>query len=337
MSIELRSDTFTQPTKGMKEAMFAAPLGDDVFGEDPTVNLLEQTLASNFGIEAGLFCPSGTMTNQIAMMVHCKPGDEIICEKYAHVYKYEGGGMMTNAMASPKLIEAKHGIIQADQLKGLVNNPNDPHFPLTRLVCLENTSNQGGGSYYTEQELEEVKAFCKQEGLALHLDGARIYNAMQAAGYSPRFVGGIFDSISVCLSKGLGSPVGSLLLGSAEFINQARRVRKRLGGGMRQAGILAAAGLYSLEHHVPMLKQDHSRAKEIAELLSAKSWVADIVPVHTNILIFNTSVPAAEIVKELGQRGVKCLAIRPHQIRFVFHLSQTDDQIQELKTSIDNI
>ena len=327
--IELRSDTFTQPTAAMKQAMFSAPLGDDVFAEDPTVNKLQEYAATLFGVEAALYCPSGTMTNQIAMMVHCQPGDEIICEQKAHVYKYEGGGMMTNAYASPKLVEGERGLISIDQVQGLIS-PDDPHFPRTKLLCLENTSNGGGGSIYSKISIEALAQFCKQNGLGYHLDGARLFNAIIESDYDCKFIGSQFHSISICLSKGLGAPVGSLLLGSKEFIKEALRCRKRLGGGMRQAGILAAAGLYALENHVERLAEDHKHAKALASCLEELTWVDAVRKVESNILIFKTD-NAAKRVEELKQKGVLCLAVSSREIRMVTHLNFSQE---DLKNSI---
>ena len=266
MIIDLRSDTVTKPTAGMKEAMFSAPVGDDVFGEDPTVNALEEKAAKLFGMEAGLYCPSGTMTNQIAIRLHTRIQTEVICHKYSHVYLYEGGGIMANSLASVKLLEGDLGKITAEQVKASIN-PDDVHAPETTLVSLENTMNKGGGSIYTLDEVKPIRKVCDDNGLKLHLDGARLFNALAESGESPAAWGAQFDTISICLSKGLGSPVGSLLLGSKSDIKRARKVRKSWGGGMRQAGFLAAAGIYALDNHVVRLTEDHARARDLGKML----------------------------------------------------------------------
>jgi threonine aldolase len=331
MSIELRSDTFTQPTTGMLSAMFEAKTGDDVFGEDPTVNELEARTATLFGMEAGLFCPSGTMTNQISIKVHSQPGDEVICDELSHVYQYEGGGIAFNAGCSVRLLHGDRGRITARQVQEAIN-PDDVHKAHSRLVVLENTANRGGGACYDFEEILRIKEVAKQNNLGFHLDGARLWNAMVARKETPQQYGAAFDSISVCFSKGMGTPVGSVLLGTAEFIQKARRVRKVFGGGMRQAGYLAAAGLYALDHHLPLLSQDHDNAKRTAEVLSHKHWVEEILPVETNILIFKTrqDTQAKSIVDKLANEGVKCLSISANAIRMVFHLGVTQNDTQRL-------
>jgi threonine aldolase len=257
--IELRSDTFTKPTPAMFEAMMAAKVGDDVFGEDETVNALEQKTAKLFGMEAAIFCPSGTMTNQLAIRAHCIPGSEVICDEQSHVYIYEGGGIAVNAQSSVKLIRGEKGKITAAQVGNAINNPNDIHQPVTRLVSLENTSNRGGGSIYDFKEIANIKNVCDQNKLKLHLDGARLFNALAESTETPLDYGKTFDSISICLSKGLGCPVGSLLLGNTEIIKQTRRFRKLMGGGWRQAGFLAAAGIYALDHHVEKIIEEQKK------------------------------------------------------------------------------
>ena len=242
---ELRSDTFTKPTPNMLTAMMNAAVGDDVFGEDPSINALEQMAANMFGMEAALFCPSGTMTNQIAINVHTQPGDEVICEEGSHIYFYEGGGIGKNSGCQARLIKGNRGQITAAQIAEVIN-PDDVHRARTRLVSLENTCNRGGGSCYNLNEIAEIQNLCNAHGLSLHLDGARLMNAIVAQNEDPLTYGKLFHSISLCLSKGLGAPVGSVLLGSKEFIKEARRVRKVMGGGMRQAGVIAAAGLVAL-------------------------------------------------------------------------------------------
>lgn len=329
--IDLRSDTVTMPTAGMLQAMFAAATGDDVYGEDPTVNQLEQQLASHFGMEAGLFCPSGTMTNQIAINVHTRPGDEVICADNAHVFKYEGGGIAANSGAQTRILPAVFGKITAEQIAAAIN-ANDVHFPRTSLVCLENTSNRGGGSVYELDELVSIAAVCKEHNLPLHLDGARVFNALVLNKYTASQLGQFFQSISVCLSKGLGAPVGSVLLGSQTFINEARRVRKRLGGGMRQAGYLAAAGLYALEHHVSMLLTDHAHARYIADVLLQHPQVSGMLPVQTNIVIFalQNAQTADALQHHLKQHGVLANKVSANELRFVFHLNITPAMVEQL-------
>jgi threonine aldolase len=338
MTIELRSDTFTLPTPAMKEAMMHAPVGDDVFGEDPSINRLEALTAAMLGMEAGLYCPSGTMTNQIAIHIHTRPGDEVICDAMSHVYVYEGGGIAFNSGSQVKPLQGDRGRINAAQVAAAIN-PDDVHKARTRLVCLENTTNRGGGACYSLQEIAAIQAVCRQHGLALHLDGARLWNALVAQDTPPATYGNLFDSISVCLSKGLGAPVGSVLMGSAAFIKEARRVRKKLGGGMRQAGFMAAAGIYALEHHIARLAQDHAHTRHIAQLLSSKAWVTDMHPPDTNILIFTVAAPytAASLVAALEAHGVRCLAISPTQVRMVFHLDVSAAMVQKMTEIIQSL
>lgn len=335
--IDLRSDTVTQPTQGMLQAMFSAKTGDDVYGEDETVFALEQHLANLFGMEAGLFCPSGTMTNQIAINVHAKPSDEVICADNAHIFKYEGGGMAANSGVQPRLLASTYGKITAEQISSAIN-ADDVHFPHTALVCLENTSNRGGGSIYTKSELIAISQVCNQHQLPLHLDGARVFNALAVADYDAIFLGQIFNSISVCLSKSLGAPVGSVLLGSQTFIKQARRVRKRLGGGMRQAGFLAAAGIYALNHHIKGLLIDHAHAHQIATLLQQHQLVKSMLPVQTNIIIFKMVSPqAADALKEhLLKHHILANKVSIDELRFVFHLDVTDDDVHRLEQVLTN-
>ena len=268
MTIDLRSDTVTKPTKAMLDAMFSAEVGDDVFGEDPTINKLEEKCAALFGMQAGLFCSSGTQTNQVAIKLHTQPGDEVICDANAHIYYYEGGGIAFNAGSSTKLLNGERGKFSAQDVINAIRADN-VHFPRTSLVAVENTHNRGGGSIYDFNELEKIAAVCKKNNLAFHLDGARIFNAIVETDKSAKDFGRIFDTISVCLSKGLGAPVGSLLLGTKEHIYKARRIRKVFGGGMRQAGYLAAAGIYALDNNISRLKEDHARAKRLADILKS--------------------------------------------------------------------
>ncbi len=285
MIIDYRSDTVTKPSPGMLEAMMKAKVGDDVFGEDPSINELENMTASMFGMEAALFCPSGTMTNQIAIKCHTQPGDEVICDESSHIYQYEGGGIAFNSGASVKLLTGDRGRINSIQVKAAIN-PDDVHRANTSLVSLENTSNRGGGSCYDFDEIKKLQSLCKEHKLAFHLDGARLWNALVAKNETAKQYGEAFDSISVCLSKSLGCPVGSLLLGKKDLIKKARRVRKAFGGGMRQAGFIAAAGIYALENNISRLEEDHIHAKKIAETISRKEFVKMLLPVETNIIIF---------------------------------------------------
>ncbi|MHA8073050.1 threonine aldolase family protein [Aquirufa sp. HETE-40SA] len=329
MKIELRSDTFTLPTAGMREAMFSAPLGDDVFGEDPTVNALEEKVARLFNKEAALFCVSGTQSNQIAISVHVSKGQEVICDELSHIYLYEGGGIMANAGASVKLLKGDLGRLNVHQIKAAIS-PDDIHACESRLVSLENTVNKGGGSIYTSEAVQEISDFCRSVSIPLHLDGARIFNALVETGQTPAQFGGWFDTISVCLSKGLGAPIGSVLLGSKDFIKKARRVRKRLGGGWRQAGLLAAAGIYALDHQVDRLKEDHARARVIASVCEKLPWVKSILPVSTNIVILelHDGIPSVNKVAELKEKGIYCAPFGPSYVRFVTHLGFDDSALQ---------
>jgi threonine aldolase len=327
--IDLRSDTVTRPTPAMLEAMSKALVGDDVFGEDPTVNALEERLAALFGKEAGLFCPSGTMTNQIAVRVHTRPGDEVIGDEGMHIYRYEGGGIMANSGCSVKFIPNDRGRYTAQAMEAAINNAADNYVARTRLVNVENTHNRGGGSVWDLQEVQRIRTVCDRHGLALHLDGARIFNAMAVDGRTPIEWGAPFDSVSVCLSKGLGAPVGSVLLGGRDFIREARRVRKRMGGGMRQAGYLAAACLHALDHHVDRLVQDHRKAARLAGALSSLPYVQTVLSVETNIVVFDLAGGrrAADVLDLLREKGVRALPFGPHTIRMVTHLDVDDQAI----------
>ena len=328
--IDFRSDTVTQPTQLMRESMMQAKIGDDVFGEDPSVNELESMSASRFGMESAIFCPSGTMTNQIAIKCHTQPGDEVICDVLSHVYIYEGGGIAANSHSSVKLLQGYRGKINAEMVKNAVN-PDDIHKPQSRLVSLENTTNRGGGSCYNFADIQSIREVCSTYGLGLHLDGARLFNALIAKNENAKQYGQVFDSISICLSKGLGAPVGSLLLGKTDFIKKARRVRKLFGGGMRQAGFLAAAGIYALNHHIERLEEDHQHAKLIESALMKKDFVGDILTVETNILIFEVKgkYTASILSTILKEKGILAITISPTQIRFVLHLNVTPSQVQQ--------
>ena len=324
MTIDFRSDTVTRPTPGMQEAMMKAPVGDDVFGEDPSINQLQEMTAALFGMEAALFCPSGTMTNQIAIKCHTQPGDEVICDESSHIYQYEGGGIALNSGASVKLLYGDRGRINARQVEQSIQ-PDDVHRAHTRLVSLENTSNRGGGSCYDFTEIRAIREVCNRHGLGFHLDGARLWNAMEANKENPLDYGKTFDSISVCLSKSLGCPVGSLLLGSTDFIKKAKRYRKVFGGGMRQAGIIAAAGIYALENNISRLSEDHVHAKSIAAAIESRSFVKMVLPVETNIIIFelDESISAPQLVSRLKEEAILGYAISPNRVRLVTHLDIT--------------
>ncbi len=332
ITIDLRSDTITRPTLEMQRAMWAAEVGDDVLGDDPTINALEEKAARLFGMSAALFCPSGTMTNQLAIKVHTQPGSEVICDKLSHIYLYEGGGIMQNAFSSVRLLDGDRGRITARQVKDAINNPDDIHAAVTRLVSLENTMNKGGGSYYSLEEIRAIRRVCDDHNLPLHLDGARLFNALVETGESPAQYGLEFDSISICLSKGLGCPVGSLLLGKTDFIKKARRFRKVMGGGWRQAGYLAAAGIYALDHHVDRLKEDHARARTIGEMFRQKSEVEDIYPIDTNIVIIQLpeSITAEDYVRRLEMLRIRAVPFGKHLVRFVTHLDFTDEHLEEM-------
>jgi len=321
MLVDLRSDTFTQPTPAMLDAMRNAETGDDVFVEDPSVNKLEAMVATLFGRDAALYCPTGTMSNQIGIKVHTQPGDEVICEQTAHVYQYEGGGIAFNSGCQVKLLEGNYGRLTANQVLGAIN-PDDVHKSVTRLVCLENTANRGGGSCYDFEEIQRIRKVCDEHDLLLHLDGARLFNALVAKRENPLQYGKEFHSISVCLNKGLGCPIGSLLIGNTEFIRKARRVRKVFGGGMRQAGYMAATGIYALENHVHRLKEDHNRAKHISAELRKKEFCAKLFPVETNIIIFETapSYSANQVAELFRQKDILVIAMSPTQVRLVLHL-----------------
>lgn len=336
--IDLRSDTFTLPTPGMLEAMMQAPVGDDVFGEDPSVNLLEARMAALFQMEAALYCPTGTMSNQIGIKAHTQPGDEVICDQTAHVYVYEGGGIAFNSGAQVCTLPGDLGRINAQQVAAAIN-PDDVHRARTSLVCLENTSNRGGGSCYDLEEIRRIRQVCDDHQLLLHLDGARLFNALVARGESPADHGALFHSISVCLNKGLGCPIGSVLMGSKDFIRKARRIRKVFGGGMRQAGYMAAAGLYALDHHVDRLADDHRHAQQIAEALQQTSYVESLLPVSTNIVIAKIKAPwkPAQITDLLKAKQVLALPVSANQIRMVLHLGISDEMTDITVNTIRNL
>ncbi|MFK7829599.1 MAG: low specificity L-threonine aldolase [Congregibacter sp.] len=330
--IDLASDTVTRPTAPMLEAMANSPVGDDVFGLDPTVNALQEKAADLFGMQAALFCPSGTMSNQIAINIHTRPGDEIICHSLAHIYLYEGGGLMANSGASVKLLGTPDGLMTPADIEPAINNADDPHAPRSRVVALENTSNKGGGTCYDFATVKAIGDIAAKNHLAYHLDGARLFNALVESGDSPLQYGRCFDSISICLSKGLGCPVGSLLLGEHDFIREAVRVRKRLGGGWRQAGYLAGAGIYALDNNIDRLRDDHARAARLGRCLERQSWVSSVNPVQSNIVIFHTTTEeqALRIAEAFMRRNVRVSHLGHKVLRMVTHLDVDDAQIEQV-------
>lgn len=327
-TIDLRSDTVTRPTQAMRDAMARAPVGDDVYREDPTVKALEQRTAYLLGKEAAVYVPSGTMSNALSVRSHTEPGDEIVLDANAHIYFHEGGGPAALSGVSCRLIEGRRGIFSGDDLKRVLR-PRDIHFPRTRAVCLENTHNRGGGAVWPIEGIEDVHRAARGAGLALHLDGARLWNASAATGIPERDYAKHFDSVSVCFSKGLGAPVGSCLVGSADFIERARRFRKMFGGGMRQAGIVAAGALYALEHHRARLKEDHANAKAMAQgIAEIPGLEINLAEVQTNIVVFSVRhEPAAALVARLREAGVLALASNPQTIRAVTSLEVTAQDI----------
>jgi threonine aldolase len=330
MVIDFRSDTVTKPTPAMLSAMMNAKVGDDVFGEDPSINELESLAANMFGMEAALFCPSGTMTNQIAIKCHTQPGDEVICEKLSHIYQYEGGGIAFNSGCSTQILYGDRGRITAAQVENAIN-ADDVHKARTSLVSVENTCNRGGGSCYDFKEFEAIKQVCQANNLKFHIDGARLFNAIVANKESAVDYGNIFDSISICLSKGLGTPVGSVVLGNKEFIYKARRIRKVFGGGMRQAGFLAAAGVFALQNNIERLALDHYHAKLIANTLENLHYVDEVLPVETNIIIFSCKgkYNSKQLVDALKQHHILAYNISPTQVRLVVHLDISESMVSK--------
>lgn len=335
---DLRSDTVTRPSQAMLDYMLKSKVGDDVFHEDPTVNELEQVTANMFKMDAALFCASGTMANQIAIKCHTQPGDEVICEKSSHVYIYEGGGIAFNSGCQVHPIEGSRGLITAEEVIEAIN-PDDVHRAQTKLVSLENTANRGGGACYDLADIQQIKQVCSKNNLKLHLDGARLFNALVYKGHTPDQYGAIFDSISICLSKGLGAPVGSVLVGTKEFIHQARRVRKVFGGGMRQAGYLASAGLFAFRHNIDRLQDDHHNAKTIANALLEKDFVGKMLPVETNIIIFEVHgrYTPKSFCHYLREREILCLPISATQVRMVTHLDIYNNEVPGIVHTIMNM
>ena len=328
MEVNLISDTVTRPTEEMLSYMMEATVGDDVFKEDPTINALEEKVAKLFGKEAALFFPSGTMANQTAIKLHTQPGDQLICDHYAHIFNYEGGGVSFNSGVSCALIEGDRGRITAEQIKQRINPSDFYHSPRTSLVALENTTNKGGGAFYSINAIEEISQLCRKENLPLHLDGARLWNAMLATNISPDFYGQHFDTLSICFSKGLGAPVGSALIGSQTTIDNALRIRKMLGGGMRQAGYLAAAAIYGIDHHWHRMQQDHDKAKSLGEVLSKVPGVRYLAPVDTNIVIFemDSEVRENQFMQHMQKNKIQLISMGSGKLRFVTHLDYTDAQ-----------
>ncbi len=333
MLINLISDTVTKPTPGMLDAMMTAEVGDDVFKEDPTVNALEEKVAKLFGMESALFFPSGTMTNQTAIKLHTQPGEQLICDKYAHIYNYEGGGVSFNSGVSCRLVDGDRGTMTAEQVAAAINPPDFYHSPLTSLVSIENTANKGGGTCWNFSGLQAIKKVCANNGLKYHLDGARLWNAMVEMKETPLQYGELFDTISVCLSKGLGCPVGSLLLGTKEQMDKAIRIRKIFGGGMRQSGFLAAAAIYALDNHIERLAEDHKKAKEIGAALAAKSFIKKVEPIETNIVIFEIDesfMTSDQFVHKLKEKNILIIGMGQGKLRMVTHLDYTNDMHEEL-------
>ncbi len=327
MKIDVRSDTLTKPTPAMLEYMMKAKVGDDVYKEDPTVNALESKLARMFNMDSALYFPTGSMANQAAIKMHTQPGEQLITDQYAHVFNYEGGGVSFNSGVSCKLIKGNRGMITASQVVEAINPPDFYHSPLTSLVCLENTTNKGGGACYDLEEIKKIKQVCDKNDLGLHLDGARLWNALVATGTKAGDYGSLFDTISVCLSKGLGAPMGSVLIGKKAYMDKAMRIRKVLGGGMRQMGYMAAAGLYALDHHIDRMEEDHKRAQELGEILKNCDYVSTVEPVDTNILIFNLhqDVNQSVFIKTLEKNKIFLSDMGQGKLRIVTHLDYTKE------------
>ncbi|MBK9525565.1 MAG: aminotransferase class I/II-fold pyridoxal phosphate-dependent enzyme [Bacteroidetes bacterium] len=334
--IDLRSDTVTKPSPEMLDAMFHAAVGDDVFNEDPSILELEKKSAELFGKEAALFVPSGTMANQIAIKVLTNPQEEVICDKLSHIYYYESGGVAFNSGTSMRLLDGDRGRITPEQILDNINDPNAVYMSTTSLVSIENTCNKGGGSYYTLKQMEDISSVCRKNNLHVHLDGARIFNAITETNDAPHAIGKLFDTISFCFSKGLGAPVGSVLLSSKEKILKARKIRKAWGGGMRQAGYLAAAGIYALDHNRVRLKEDHLRARKIGGILSALSFVEKVLPVDTNIIVFTVSpgVDVKQLLSHLADRQIKVVPFGKQTIRMVTHLDIHEEMLEEIERAL---
>ena len=333
--IDLRSDTVTQPDAGMLNAMLEAKVGDDVFNEDPTINLLQEKCAQMFGMESALFCTSGTMTNQLAIKAHTQPGDELICDRNSHIYHYENAGIAFNSGVQARLVDGNRGRITAEQIQEVINTDLD-WLANTSLVCLENTVNKAGGSFYRLSDIHPIREVCKKNDLKLHLDGARLFNALTETGDSTTEYGKTFDSISICLSKGLGAPFGSVIIGNRDFIKRCRRIRKSIGGNMRQAGYFAAAGIYALENNIQRLLQDHKNARKLSETLLQCSFVKNILPVETNIVIFdlNERLSYDEFEEKMHHSGIRFSRFGPKTIRFVTHLDFTEEMLSDVTETL---
>lgn len=338
MIIDLRSDTVTKPTKGMLKAMLSAQVGDDVYKEDPTVNALEKRLAEMFGMEQALFFPTGSMANQAALKLHTNPGEQVICDKYAHIFNYEGGGASFNSGISCKLIDGHRGMFTASEVEASINPPDFYHSPLTSLVEVENTTNKGGGACWDFEELKRIRTVCDTHSLGYHLDGARLWNALEAKNETAEQYGVLFDTISVCLSKGLGCPIGSVLIGNDDIMQNAIRIRKILGGGMRQVGYLAEAGLYALDHHVERLSEDHKKAKDIGAVLQDMSIIKKVEPIETNIVIFEleSHVDDNEFVAQLASKNIHIISMGSNKLRMVTHLDYTNVMHEKLLETLNN-
>ncbi|WP_299053267.1 low specificity L-threonine aldolase [uncultured Polaribacter sp.] len=326
MIIDLISDTVTKPTPKMLEAMLNAKVGDDVFQMDPTVNELQEKAAKMFDMEAALFFPSGTMANQTAIKLHTNPGDLVIADKYAHIYNYESGGVAFNSGVTCKLIDGDRGMFTANQIEEIAAVTPQIYLPFTKMICVENTTNKGGGACWDFNELEKIKKIAEKNNLAFHLDGARLFNALVAKNETPKQYGKLFDTISICLSKGLGAPIGSILLGSKAHIDKALRIRKLLGGGMRQVGFLAAAGIYALDNHIDRLADDHKRAREIGKVLKNVSYVKKVENIETNIVIFyvDEKLGATTFIEQMKQKNILLTPMGEGKIRIVTHLDYTE-------------
>ncbi|MEN9522964.1 MAG: low-specificity L-threonine aldolase [Bacteroidota bacterium] len=335
--IDFRSDTVTRPSKEMLQQMFTAEVGDDVFGDDPNVNALEQEAAKMFGKEAALFCSSGTQTNQIAIKAHTQPGEELICDRLAHIYNYEGGGIAFNSGVQVRYVFGERGIFTPDDVLQNIN-ADDPHFPKTSLVCIENTVNKGGGSFWSLEQMKSIRKVCDEKKLQLHLDGARLFNALIESGITTQQIGETFHTISICLSKGLGCPIGSLLIGDKDFIYKSRRLRKVMGGGMRQAGFLAAAGRYALKNNIERLKDDHIKAKHLESILFSVNYVDEIIPVKTNIVIFKlkSDVDTQVLLNYLAENNIKTVSSGPQTIRLVTHLDIKTNDLNKAESVLKN-
>jgi threonine aldolase len=339
MIINLISDTITKPTSEMLKAMMQADVGDDVFGDDPTVNQLQKKLAAMFGKEDALYFPSGTMANQAAINLHTNSGEQLICDKWAHVYNFEGGGAAANSGVSCFLIDGDRGMFTANQVEEVINAKENIHLASTTLVTVENTTNKGGGACWDLSEIKKIKQVCIENDLAFHLDGARLFNALVAKGETPKQYGEQFDTISICLSKGLGAPIGSVLIGTKAHIKKALRIRKRFGGAMRQVGYLAAAGIYALDNHVNRLVEDHEKAKRIGKALNTLTYISKVEPIDTNIVIFNLTqgIDGIEFINKLKEKGVLITSMGSGKLRMVTHLDFTGKMLDRLLDVLNKI